>query len=192
MTRQHAVRALVPRHRVDAVLSVLRRDAGIDREAVDVSTPDPAVYRDEGPNLELRSMVRTGRIRVLVGAVGGGVLGAIVALAVPALQEFAPVSVLLLAFGFAWGAGAVMAARAVQVSRDEGPRGEQLHRVDPGDRSELRLLTVRVQRDRNRVVDALVGTGAALLDSDHPRVGRRAPGQRPADRGADDAGPPAT
>jgi hypothetical protein len=191
MARQDVVRALVPRERVDELLTLLTEELALDSEAVEVEVPEQGTYRDEQPDRELRHLVRTGRVRLAVGAAIGAVLGGVLALAVPAVREYAAIIVPLFLFGGAWAGGAVAAARSVQQHRDEGPRGERIHRVGAEDQAQLRLVTVRDVTDRPAVSDRLADAGVVLLDTQHPRVGHDRPGQRPAAPGDDDQGPPA-
>lgn len=192
MARQDVVRALVAAGDVPDVVGELTDGFAIPAEQIEVTDAEPAVYRDEAPELEVRTLVRTGRARMLVGGLLGAALGVAVALLVPWLRELSPYSVLLLAFGGAWAGAVTSAARGVQVNRTTGPLGEELHAVTPAEAPGLRLVTVRGVRDRGRIVDHLMDRpGVTLLDSDHPRVGSDEPGARPAAPRDDRAGPPA-
>jgi hypothetical protein len=191
MARQDQVRALLPRERVDDVVRTIRAELEDQGGSVEVTDAAPGRYRDERPDLELRGLVQAGRFRGPVGAAVGALVGLALALLVPALREWAPWTTVLLAFGGAWGGTAVAAARAVQVTRDEGDRGEVLLDVDEARAAQLAVLTVRDVRDRGPVVDLLVEQDARLLDSAHPEVGHDRPGARPASDDDDLAGPPA-
>lgn len=191
MARQDVVRALVPRERLDELLTLLIEEFALDRDDVEVEVPEQGTYRDEQPDRELRYLVRTGRIRLAAGAAIGAVLGVVLSLAVPAVRDDAMIIVPLFLFGGAWAGAAVAAARSVQQHRDEGPRGERLHQVGAEDQERLRLVTVRDVSDRPRVADRLADAGVVLLDSQHPQVGHDDPGQRPAEPGDDHQGPPA-
>jgi hypothetical protein len=125
MSRPQVVRALVPHTHLDLVLDKLGDDLGIDRDAIEVTTPAPGAYRDDEPNVEARSIFRTGRLRLVIGALLGALLGAAVASLLPFLRELLPTSAILLAFGFGWGTAAAMFMRGVQVQRDEGPPGRE-------------------------------------------------------------------
>ncbi len=191
MARQDVVRALVPRERLAEVLSLLTDQLGAQPEHIEVEEAATETYRDEQPDRELRDLVRVGKRRVALGAVIGGLVGAVLSVVVPAVSDLVPWSTLLLGFGGAWAGGAVSAARGVQVAREDGPGGELLHEVDAEDRDQLRLVTVHDANDRPRIADGLADAGIVLLDSQHPKVGRRGEGRRPADRDSDGAGPPA-
>lgn len=191
MARQDVVRALVPQGRLDEVLTELLDTLEVGPERIQVEPVEPGTYRDERPDLELRSLIRVGRRRTLLGAVVGAVVGALIAVAIPALREWAPMSVALLAFGLAWGTAAAVAARTVQLRRDGGDRPETLHQIGHDDAEQLRLVTVRVVHERPEVVDQFTDQGMILLDSLHPRADGEASGARSADPDADGAGPPA-
>lgn len=190
MARQDVVRALVPKDRLEDIVTGLRNELEVDPDELEVEPAEPGTYRDERPDLELRSLVRAGRTRVAIGVVIGAVIGVLIAAAVPPLREWAPLSFILLAFGGAWGTGAAVAARAVQVHRDEGDRPEVLHEVSPEEAADLRIVTVHSLRERSEISDHLADRGLVLLDSLHPRVGQERPGTRPADPDAGGAGPP--
>jgi hypothetical protein len=119
-------------------------------------------------------------------------VGTAVAFLIPVLRDLLPTSAVLLAFGFGWGAAAAMFARAVQVQRDEGPRAEKVHTIGEVGADRVALVSIRSVRDHARIADGIMDLGIVLLDSDHPYVGRGGEGERPADRGTDDAGPPAS
>lgn len=190
MAIQEQVRALVDADAVDAVVDALADDLAIDRGLIEVEVPPAGTYRDEAPDLELRDLVRDGRSWTPVAIAVGAAIGIAIALLVPALREMPLVMVPLFAFGGAWAATAVTAARRVQLTRREGPLPEQVHHVGSTHTTSLRLVTVRGLRDRGPVVDLLEDAGARLLDSSHPHVGEEEPGERPLDRQRDEHGPP--
>jgi hypothetical protein len=190
MARQDVVRALIPRQDLDRVRGELHDELGIPTEQVEFEEAEPGLYRDEQPALELRRLVRIGRIRVAVAAVLGAALGVIVAAVVPVLRDVLPISAVLLGFGGAWGAGVAVAARSVQKHPDEGARPDKLREVSTDHASEYAVMTVRDLTNRTAVVDHLMDHGVALLDSRHPRVGRDEPGARPVDGNDRATGPP--
>lgn len=180
MARQDVVRALVATDRIDDVVGGLAERFELDPHAIDIDDVDPGTYRDEQPDRELRGLVRTGRLRTALGAALGGIVGVAIALLVPALREWSPASVVLFAFGGAWAAAAVVAARTVQLYRDEGDRPEKVHEIGPDEAARMQLVTVRNLRNRPEVSDHLADQGVVLLDTTHPRVGDDIPGGRPA------------
>jgi uncharacterized membrane protein len=188
MARQDLVRALVPEDQAASVREELLalRSAGV--ESVTIAAADPASYRDERPDLVARDLVKRGGSRLILGALIGFVVGAAIALLVPALREWAPYSVLLLAFGGAWGGAVTLTARGVQKDKPEDDLPEQRHEVRPEEADVMRVLTVVVERDRGPVVDLLREREYVLLDSELPR--RQRLDQQPADRmaGTIDAG----
>jgi hypothetical protein len=190
MARQDVVRALVPKDRVEEIVGGLAERFELDPDAIDIDDVRPGTYRDEQPDRELRRLVRTGRVRIALGATVGAVIGVAIALLVPALREWSPVSVVLFAFGGAWAAAAVVAARTVQVYRNEGDRPEKVHEIGPDDAARMQLVTVHNLRNRPEVSDHLADRGVALLDTSHPRVGDDGPGERPARPDAGGQGPP--
>lgn len=191
MARQDVVRALVPRDRVDEVCTLLTEELLLAPDTIAVEVPEPGTYRDAQPDRELRHLVRTGRVRLAIGAGIGAVVGLVVALVVPALRDYLVIALPVFVFGGAWGGGAVAAASSVERDRDEGPRGEVLHRIDAEDQERLRIVTVHEVAERPRVADRLADAGLVLLDTQHPRVGRERPGRRPAAPDVDEHGPPA-
>lgn len=179
MARQDVVRALVPRDRLEEIVGGLAERFELDPDAIDIDDVRPGTYRDEQPDRELRGLVRAGKGRTALGAAIGAIIGIAIALLVPALREWAPVSVVLFAFGGAWAAAAVVAARTVQLHRDEGDRPEKVHEIGPDEAARMQLVTVRDLRDRPEVSDHLADRGVVLLDTSHPRVGDDIPGGRP-------------
>lgn len=191
MARQDVVRALVPRKRLEEIVGGLEAEPDLELDAIEVDDVEPGAYRDAQPDREVRELVRVGKRRTAMGAAVGAVLGIAIALIVPVLREWAPISVLLFAFGGGWAAAAVVAMRTVQLHRDEGDRPEKIHHLGADDAAELQLVTVRSLHDRTRVADHLSDQGLTLLDTDHPRVGDDASGARPTNPDSDGAGPPA-
>lgn len=191
MARQDVVRALVHQDRLDTVLTALTDEHDIEPSMIEVSTPEPGTYRDERPELELHWLVRVGATRLAVSSLIGALVGSTLALLTPTLREYAPMTVLLMALTGAVAVGAVVTARTVQVKRDQDPRGEELLVLDPGEAERCELVTVRSVHDRGAVIDALTDLDAILLDSQYPRVGHQGAGERPAEPGDDEAGPPA-
>jgi hypothetical protein len=173
VARQHTVRALVPHAEAEGLREELLHLDGADVGDVTVSAPDPATYRDAGADLRLREFVKVGRARLLVGVLAGALLGAAIAWFLPMLREWAPYTVLLFAFGGAWGGGVAVTARGVQVEKQREPHdlGDDHIEVDEQDQADLRVLTILVHRDRDAVVDLLTDRGVRLLDSWHPKVG---------------------
>jgi hypothetical protein len=174
MALQDTVRVLVPYARADELREQLLSLDDADVEAVTISAPDPATtYRGEEPDLELRRLVRRGGTRLIVGAIGGAVLGVVIALVLPFLNTWLPWSALILAFGGAWGGAVATTARGVQVDKREDDLPETHYEVDPIAAEEMRVMTVIVPRGRDEVVDLLEGEDLALLDSHDPKVGPR-------------------
>jgi hypothetical protein len=172
MALQDTVRVLVPHSRTEQLREELLALDEADVEAVTVSAPDPATtYRGEEPDLELRRLVRRGGMRLVVGAVGGAILGVVIALVLPFLNDWLPWSALILAFGGAWGGAVATTARGVQVDKREDDLGESYYEVDEIAAEEMRVLTVLVPRGRDEVVDFLQGEDLTLLDSHAPKVG---------------------
>jgi hypothetical protein len=179
VAQQDVVRALVPEEQADAlrdeVLALER--AGVS--AVSFAAADPASYRDERPDLLLHDLVKRGGMRLALGAIVGAVVGVTIALLVPVLREWAPWTVILLAFGGGWGGAVTATARGVQVDKPEDDVPERRHELRPEEAARTRVMTVVVERDRDEVVDLLRERDVVLLDSWHPREG-----QRPAERRA--------
>jgi hypothetical protein len=173
VARQHTVRALVPHDDAAGLREELLGLEDAEVGTVTISAPDPATYRDEKADLRLRQLFQTGRTRLILGVVVGALVGAAVSWLLPMLREWWPYTLFLLAFGGAWGGGVATAARGVQVEKEREPDdlGDEVVEVTEDDRQDLRVLTVLVHHDRDAVVDLLVGRGATLLDSWHPKVG---------------------
>jgi hypothetical protein len=191
MARQDVVRALVPRDRIEDVVGGLVERLELEPNAIDVDDVEPGTYRDERPDRELRVLVRKGRNRTAIGAVVGAVIGVAIALIVPQLREWAPISVVLFAFGGAWAMAAIVAARTVQLRRDEGDRPEKLHELGPEEAAGLQIVTVHAVRQRPEVSDHFADHGLVLLDTSHPRVGEERRGERPSRPESRGPGPPA-
>ncbi len=191
MARQDVVRALVSTDRIEDIVGGLAERFELDADTIDVEDVHPGTYRDEQPDRELRQLVRAGRNRAALGAVIGGLVGVAIALLVPALREWSPISVVLFAFGGAGVTAAIIAARTVQLRRDEGARSDKVHEIGPEEAARLQMVTVRSLRNRPEVSDHFADQGAILLDTTHPQVGSDAPGQRPARPDEGDPGPPA-
>jgi hypothetical protein len=123
---------------------------------------------------------RTVRALVPAGAVVGAVVGAIVGSVL--LPAWLPYSAVLLAFGFAWGGAAFGWGRGAQVAKREDDLGEEEITLGSSEATRTRVLTIEVERDRERVADLLAARGATILDARHPIVGAAGPLSRP-DRG---------
>jgi hypothetical protein len=186
---QGHIRALVRVDDVDVLRDLLVQNAGVPPDTIAVTRPEPGAYRDAAPDLELHELVDEGRSWLIVAIAVGAVLGALIALVIPALRETTWVTIPLFAFAGAWASGAVVTARRVQVRRREDPLPETVHEVDARERDDLRLLTIDELRDHDRALEVLRVGGAHLLDTQHPRVGRDEPGARPAGRHEDGGGP---
>ncbi len=191
MARQDVVRALVPTDRIEDVVGGLVERLELDPDTIDVDDVPPGTYRDEQPDRELRKLVRAGRTRMALGAVVGGLVGVAIALLVPALREWSPISVVLFAFLGAGMVAAIVAARTVQLRREEGDRPDKVHEIGPEEAARLQLVTVRSLRNRPEVSDHFADQGAILLDTTHPEVGGDAPGRRPTRPDEGEPGPPA-
>lgn len=187
MARQQLVRALVPEDAVETLREEVLAIDGADVTAVTVSAPDPATYRDERPDLQLRELVKGGRTRLALGIVVGAAIGMLIAFAIPVLREWMPYTLLLFAFGGGWGGAITAVSRGIQKDKPEDDTPEEVISVDEQDAEELRVMTVVVQHDRDAVVDLLTERGIVLLDSWHPKVGR-GPDARPAES-PDEEGP---
>jgi hypothetical protein len=179
VAQQDLVRALVPEDQAEALREEVLALDGAGVTTVTFAAADPASYRDERPDLLLRRLVQRGGMRLLLGAIGGALVGAAIALLVPVLREFAPWTVLLLAFGGAWGGAVTATARGVQVDKPEDDVPDEHVELGPDDAADVRVMTVVVERDRDEVVDLLMERDVVLLDSWHPKEG-----QRPAERRA--------
>jgi hypothetical protein len=174
MALQDTVRVLVPHAQAGDLRAQLLELDDADVEAVTISAPDPATtYRGEEPDLELRRLVRRGGTRLVIGAAGGAVVGIVLALVLPFLNNWLPWSALILAFGGAWGGAVAFTARGVQVDKREDDLGESYYEVDEVAAEEMRVMTVLVPRGRQEVVDFLEGRDLTLLDSHDPKVGPR-------------------
>ena len=191
MARQDVVRALVPTDRLEDIVGGLVERLELDPDTIEVDDVHPGTYRDEQPDRELRQLVRAGRIRTAIGAVVGALVGVAIALLVPALREWSPISVVLFAFGGAGVTAAIVAARTVQLRRDEGDRADKVHEIGPEEAARLQMVTVRSLRNRPEVSDHFADQGAILLDTTHPQVGGDAPGRRPSRPDEGRPGPPA-
>jgi hypothetical protein len=172
---QHTVRALVPREEEDRLRQELHDLSGAGVLHVDSRRPSPATYRDEEPDRRLHQLWRASSGYLGVGAVLGALAGVAVAFLVPGLRDLLPWSAVLLAFGFAWGGAAFGWGRGAQVAKREDPLGDELEDVDADRAAQLSLLTVEVQRDREKVAEHLVAHGAKLLDSRDPIAGTEGP-----------------
>lgn len=179
MAEQRTVRALIPAHDEQRIREELTSLPGAGVLSVDSHQPPPATYRDEEPDRRLHQLWRASTGYLAVTAVLGAVVGLAVAFIVPGLREFLPYSAFLLAFGFAWGGAAFGWGRGVQVAKREDALGDEEERIDGDQVTDLRMLTVEVQRDREKVAEHLVGRGAKLLDSHAPFVGAEGELSRP-------------
>jgi hypothetical protein len=179
VAKQHTVRALIPAADEDTVRRELEDLSGAGILHIDSRKPSPATYRDEEPDRRLRQLWRASAGYLVVGALAGALVGVAVAFLVPGLRDLMPYSALLLAFGFAWGGAAFGWGRGAQVAKREDPLGDDELRVDGDETIDLRLLTIEVQRDREKVAEHLVARGAKLLDSRDPIVGEGGPLARP-------------
>ncbi len=184
MADQHTVRALVPAEDADAVRRELEQLPGAGVLRVDSTRPAPATYRDEEPDRRLHQLWRASRGYLVVAAVVGAAVGVALSFAIPGLRDFQPYTAFLLGFGFAWGGAAFGWGRGVQVAKREDDLGEDVVSLDSDQVIDLRMLTVEVQRDREKVAEHLVARGAKLLDSRDPLVGREGGLSRPSDVGA--------
>lgn len=174
MADQQNVRALVPARDASALREELLGADGADVEAVAVSAPDPATYRGEEGDLELHQLVRFESLRLAIGVVVGAAVGALLVLALPWLHDWMPATLVLFAFGGAWGGGVVAAAFGVQTDKRDDPLPDAHYEVEAEDAEDLRVLTVQVRRGRTQVVNALEEhDDVVLLDSWDPKVGPR-------------------
>lgn len=174
MANQHIVRALVPHSDAARLREQLIRLDDADVDAVAISAPDPATYRGEEGDLELHQLVRFESLRLGVGAIVGAALGALLVLAMPWMHEWMAASLLLFAFGGAWGGAVVAAAFGVQVDKRNDALPDAHYEVDENDTDDLRVLTARITRGRAPVVNVFEDhPDAVLLDSWDPKVGAR-------------------
>jgi hypothetical protein len=171
VAQQHTVRALIPARDEDRLRQELTSLSGAGVVRVESQQPPPATYRDEEPDRRLHQLWRASAGYLAVAALLGAAVGTAVAFLVPDLRDVLPYSALVLAFGFAWGGAAFGWGRGAQVAKREDALGDDEQRVDADRAADLRLLTVEVQRDREKVAEHLVGRGAKLLDSNAPFVG---------------------
>lgn len=171
MADQHTVRALVPAADEDTLRRELEALPGAGVLRVDSQRPPASTYRDEEPDRRLHQMWRASTGYLAVTALLGALVGVAVAFAIPGLRDFLPYSALVLAFGFAWGGAAFGWGRGSQVAKREDDLPDESVRIDDRDARDLRLLTVEVQKDREKVAEHLVARGAKLLDSHQPIVG---------------------
>lgn len=181
MAKQDTVRALVPNERAERLRDELLELDDADVASVTISAPDPATYREETSERQLRHIVRYGWWRLLLGAVVGAAIGVVVALVTPI--DWLIYTVPILAFGGAWAGAIASTARGVQVAKEiETPDTEDRKvDVDPESTDDLRVLTIIVVHDREAVVDVLEREDdVLLLDSWHPKVGH-GPDARPED-----------
>ncbi|MFA9443925.1 hypothetical protein [Egicoccus sp. AB-alg6-2] len=181
MANQHLVRALVARDDAPRVRRELIDELDLPADHITLTEPEAADYRDEGPDHEVGRLAEVGRRRLWIGALAGAALALVVVLVIPPLRDFLPFSLILL-FGGAWGGAIAFTARGMQVGKREDDLGERIHHVGDDDARQLRLVTVSVDRDRERVVEVLQRLGATLLDANHPKVGQ-GPDSRPANPG---------
>lgn len=190
MAQQDLVRALVPEDQANALREEVLALDGAGVTAVTFAAADPASYRDERPDLLLRRLVKRGGVRLVVGAVVGALVGAAVALLIPVVRDFAPWTVLLLAFGGGWGGAVTATARGVQVDKPEDDLPEEHVELRPEDADDVRVMTVVVERDRDEVVDLLMERNVVLLDSWFPKEGQRPAERRARATGASEGGGP--
>jgi hypothetical protein len=179
VAEQHTVRALIPARDEDRLRQELTSLSGAGVVRVESQRPPSATYRDEEPDRRLHQLWRASTGYLAVTAILGAVVGAVVAFLVPGLREVLPYSALVLAFGFAWGGAAFGWGRGVQVAKREDALEDDEQRIDVDRAADLRLLTVQVQRDREKVAEHLVERGAKLLDSNAPFVGTEGQLSRP-------------
>lgn len=174
MANQQVVRALVPYPDAEELREELVDLDSADVEAVAISAPDPATYRGEEGDLELHKLVRFESLRLGMGVLAGAAVGALLVAVLPWLQEWMPASLVIFAFGGAWGGAIVAASFGVQVDKRNDPLPDSYYEVDQADTTDLRVLTIRVPRGRTQVVNLLEDRpGVVLLDSWDPKVGPR-------------------
>lgn len=181
MAMQHTVRALIPAGDEKTLRRELQTLSGAGVLHIDSQQPPPATYRDEEPDRRLHQLWRASTGYLIAAAIVGALVGAAVAFVVPDLRDFLPYSALVLAFGFAWGGAAFGWGRGAQVAKREDDLGDDRVRIQGREAQELRLLTVEVQRDREKVAEHLEARGAKLLDSRDPIVGEGGPLARPSE-----------
>jgi hypothetical protein len=179
VAEQHTVRALIPADHEAEVRRELESlsSAGVLR--IDSQQPPPATYRDEEPDRRLHQLWRASAGYLVVTALLGALVGVAVAFLLPGLREYLPWTALVLGFGFAWGGAAFGWGRGVQVAKREDALADEEERIDSDRVIDLRLLTIEVQRDREKVAEHLVSRGAKLLDSRAPIVGQEGALSRP-------------
>lgn len=182
---QHIVRALIPASDEDTLRRELQALPGAGVVRVHSQQPPPATYRDEEPDRRLHQLWRATTGYLVVAAVIGALVGVGIAFAVPGLRDYLPWTALVLGFGFGWGGAAFGWGRGVQVAKREDDLGEEEVRIEGRGAQQLRLLTIEVQQDREKVAEHLVARGAKLLDSRDPIVGDAGPLARPADPDGD-------
>jgi hypothetical protein len=178
---QHTVRALIPAQDESTLRQELEALPGAGVLRIDSQQPPPATYRDEEPDRRLHQMWRASSGYLALAALLGALVGVAVAFLVPGLRDFLPYSALVLAFGFAWGGAAFGWGRGAQVAKREDDLGDERLRVQGREAQELRLLTIEVQKDREKVAEHLEARGAKLLDSRDPIVGEGGPLARPSE-----------
>lgn len=171
MAEQHTVRALIPAGDEDRLRRELEGLSGAGVLRIDSQQPPPSTYRDEEPDRRLHQLWRASTGYLIVTAVIGAVIGVAVAFVVPGLRDYLPYTAVLLGFGFAWGGAAFGWGRGVQVAKREDALGDDVVRIEGREATDLRLLTIEVQKDREKVSEHLVAAGAKLLDSRDPIVG---------------------
>lgn len=181
MAMQHTVRALIPAQDEPTLRRELESLSGAGVLRIDSQQPPPATYRDEEPDRRLHQLWRASTGYLSLTAIIGALVGAAVAFLVPGLREFLPYSALVLAFGFAWGGAAFGWGRGAQVAKREDDLGDEQMRVGGREAQKLCLLTVEVQKDREKVAEHLEARGAKLLDSRDPIVGEGGTLARPAE-----------
>jgi hypothetical protein len=179
MADQRTVRALIPADDEQRLREELTSLSGAGVLRVESQRPPAATYRDEEPDRRLRQLWQAGAGYLVVAALVGALAGLALAFLVPGLREFLPYSAFVLAFGFAWGGAAFGWGRGVQVAKREDALGDEEERLEGDQVIDLRLLTVEVERDREKVAEHLVGRGAKLLDSHDPFVGPEGALSRP-------------
>lgn len=181
MAKQHTVRALVPATDEDTLRRELEELSGAGVLRVDSRMPPPATYRDEGADRHFHHVWRASSGLLVVTALLGALVGVAVAFAVPGLREYLPWTALLLGFGFAWGGAAFGWGRGAQLAKREDPLPDEIIDIAGHEGHDLRLLTIEVQQDREKVAEHLESRGATLLDSRHPIVGDAGSLARPSD-----------
>lgn len=180
MANEQVVQALVPNPDAARLREELVELDRADVEAVAISAPDPATYRGEEGDLELHKLVRFESLRLVMGAVVGAAIGALFVLVLPWLHEWMPASLIIFAFGGAWGGAIVATSFGVQVDKRDDPLPDTHYEVDQADTADLRVLTIHVPHGRTQVINLLEDhPDVVLLDSWDPKVGpRREPENR--------------